>query len=135
MITNFLKFFIGLAVLICIVLPVNYFVMEELLDTPFTALNYFVYIYFIILVTAIQFYMTSSLNKRPQRFVISFMASMGVKIFLSLILLVIIMYSGMNNSKSFAINFMVVYLVFSFFSISHILRVQKSRSETREKSI
>jgi hypothetical protein len=121
--------------MLAILVPVNYYVLEELMDMPFTKLHYGVYTYFVLLILAAHLFMARSLQDRPQRFVVVFMASMGIKIFLSLIILVIIMYTGINNSKPFAINYLILYLVFSSFSISQILRLQRTLAEKKEKSV
>lgn len=134
MITSYLRYLVSLLVLLAVLVPLNYYVLEELMDTPFTKLHYAVYSYFIVLILAAHIFMARSLRDRPQRFVIVFMSSMGIKIFASLILLVIIMYTGINNSKPFAINYLILYLVFSSFSISQILRLQRTLTEKKEKS-
>ena len=133
MISSFLRYFIELATLSIVLLPVNYYVQEELLKMDFSSLHYFSFIYFILLVTVIQIFLVRSLRNRPQKFVITFMASMGIKIFLSLMILVVIMYTGLNSSKEFAINFLVLYLVYSGFSIMHMQKVQKDFPSGVEK--
>jgi len=129
MIGSFFRFLIELAVLTVILLPLNYFVLEELLDTEFKLIHYFVYAYYVIMVFIIQMVMMRALKNRPQRYIISFMSSMGIKIFLSLIILVVIMYTGLESSKPFAINYLILYLVFSAFSIFQMLRAQREFSE------
>ena len=126
MIKSHISFIFGLLVLLTVVLPLNYYVLEELLDLPFSKLHYFVYGYFVFIITLIHIYMVQSLKERPQRFVIAFMASMGIKILISLLLLVVIMYTGINNTKTFAINYLALYFIFSSFSVFHTLKTQKS---------
>ena len=122
------RFIIELASLLVVLLSVNYFVLVEMLNEKFGILQVIVYCFFLLMVTFIHISMLRALKKRPQQFVIAFMASMGIKIFVSLTLLMIIMYTGINNSNAFAINYLLLYLSFSSFSIYQMLRAQKKIS-------
>ena len=133
MITSFFRFLVELAVLSVILLPMNYYVTEALLSLDFDILYYGVYLYYLLLVIGIQVAIIRALRDRPQKFIIVFMSSMGLKIFISLILLVTVMMSGLNNSKAFAINFLILYLVFSGFSIYQMQRAQKEISPQEKK--
>jgi len=128
MIKSNLRYIIQLAILIAVLLPINYFVLVELMHIEFSRLYYFSYLYYIILVFIIQIMMSRALKDRPQNYIISFMASMGVKMFLSLGILVVIMYPGLNSSKYFAINYLLLYLIFSAFSIFQMLQAQREVS-------
>lgn len=125
MISSILNFLLRSAVLVLFLISVNYFVLEEFFKTDFTALYYGIYIYFYMMITIIHVFMVRALKKRPQQYIIVFMSSMGIKIFLSLIVLVVIMYSGLDKTKTFAINFLILYLLFSSFSIYQMLRAQQ----------
>lgn len=125
MISSILNFLLQSAILILLLISINYFVLEEFFKTDFTALYYSIYVYFYLMITVIHVFMIRALKKRPQQYIIVFMSSMGIKIFLSLIVLVVIMYSGLNKTKTFAINFLILYLLFSSFSIYQMLRAQR----------
>lgn len=125
---SIIRFFISLFLLSFVLVSINYFLLQEVFNTTFTSFYYGVYIYFITLVSIVHFIMLDSLKKRAQRYIVVFMASMGIKIFLSLAVLVVIMYSGINNTKVFAINYLMLYLFYSAFSISQMLRAQKNLS-------
>lgn len=125
MISSLLRFLFDLFILLALMIPVNYYILEELINLEFSILHYVCYAYFTLMVFLIHIFMLRSLELKPQRFVIYFMASMGVKIFLSLLVLVVIMYTGINNSKVFVINYLSLYFVYSFFSVYHTLRAQK----------
>ena len=118
------------AILIIMALPLNFFITEELLKMDFSGLHYFIFVYYMLMVFFIQMSMLGALKNRPQKFVIAFMSSMGIKIFASLTLLVIVMYTGLNDTKVFAINFLILYLLFSGFSI---YQIQKAHNELTEK--
>ena len=133
MITSFLRFLIELAVLSVVVLPINYYVVEALLQLDFGSLYYVSYLYYLLLVIAIQLAIIRALNDRPQKFIIVFMSSMGLKIFISLIFLVVVMLSGINDTKAFAINFLLLYLLFSGFSIYQMMKAQKEMAPNEKK--
>ena len=125
-----LNFITGLAILLLAMIPLNYYILEELIGQTFLPLHYYSYLYFVTLVLVVHFILVRSLKKRPQRFVINFMAVMGIKIFLSLILLVVFIYFFDVNKKVFGINYMILYLVFSSYSIASILKAQKKADQT-----
>ncbi len=129
MIGSFFRFLIELGILTAVLLPINFFVLEELLKVEFKPLHYFIYIYYVAMVLVINIVMMRALKNRPQGYIISFMSSMGIKIFLSLMILVVIMYTGLDNSKPFAINYLILYLVYSAFSIFQMLRAQRGISK------
>lgn len=124
MISSVLSFLLRSAIPLLFLISINYFVLEVFFKTEFSALYYGIYSYFYLMITIIHVFMVRALNKRPQQYIIVFMSSMGIKIFLSLIVLVVIMFSGLNKSKIFAINFLTLYLLFSAYSIYQMLRGQ-----------
>lgn len=126
MIKSLFSFVLRLAVLLIVILPLDYFVIEELLKVEFVNTYYFVLAYFTLLVLFTQVYMINSLKKRPQVFVWTFLGVIGIKMFLSLIILVIIIYTGVNESKIFGVNFISLYFAFSIFSVLQILKAQRT---------
>lgn len=128
-----LRFILQLSVFVVLLLSLDYFVIEELFNSTFSGLYYFSFLYFTSLVALIHFALQRSLQERPQKFVIRFMGAMGIKIFLSLMILVIIMYTGMDNSKQFALNYVILYLLYTAFSINRMLRAQRNESAKAKK--
>ena len=126
MIKSLFKFFWGLIVLILIVLPLNYYIVVELLKSPFDIINYLTFLYFILLISIIQIMMLRLLKKRPQLFVPGFMGALGLKMFLTLIILAVLVYAGLVDKFVFGINFALLYFIFTTFSIVHILGAQRS---------
>lgn len=119
----YLRFFSGLFILVAVMLPLNYFILREVLGLDFGTLHYVVYFYFIFIVTTIHLVVYNTLSQKPGRFVIAFIGSMAVKILLSLLLLVVIM-KWFDNSGAAAVNFLLLYLSFSSFSVYNILKEQ-----------
>ena len=126
MIKSIISFVLRLAVFIIVLLPLDYYIVEEVLKIGFGNPFYFVFAYFSLLVLFIQVYINKSLKKRPQVFIWTFLGAVGLKMFLSLLLLVIFMYAGVNESKTFGVNFICLYLAFSTFSVLQILKAQKA---------
>lgn len=120
-----LRFLFGLLILLTVLVPLNYFLLQAVLKIEFKTINYGVLAYFALLISAVQFSMQNSLKKRPQRFVLNFMAAMGIKMFLSLIFLLILLYFFEVDKKVFGINYLVLYFIFSAYSITNILLAQK----------
>ena len=109
------------------------FMYKEVLKIEFGYSNYFVFAYFSLIVLFIQVYINKSLKKRPQVFIWTFLGALGLKMFLSLLLLVIVMYAGVHDSKAWAINFISLYFAFSMFSVLQILKAQKRSVENRNE--
>lgn len=125
------SFILGLISMILILIPLDYYVIVELLNAPFDVINYLTFVYFVLIICIIQFAMMKVLQGRPQSFVPGFMAALGIKMFLTLTILTVLVYLGMVEKKVFGINFAVLYFIFTSFSITHILRAQRSSLEEK----
>lgn len=119
------RFILICVLLTAVLIPFNYFVLDGILDRKFDYTYYLAYGYFLVLTIVIQGLLLKSLSERPQKFVVNFMAAMGGKIFLSLILILLHLYFNKEGAKVFAVNFTVLYLLYSFLGIYHILSVQR----------
>ena len=80
------KFFLKLLLLLAIALPVNYVIIEMVFKIAFDAYFMFAYVYFIALISIIQYVLLNILEKRPSGFITNFMGAMAAKIFLSILL-------------------------------------------------
>ena len=119
-------FLLRLMVLLIILLPLDYFVLQELVKIEFGTKYYVAFAYFTLVVIFIQVYIAKSLKKRPQVFIWTFLGALGFKMFLSLLLLVIVVYAGVSDYKIWAVNFVSLYVAFSAFSAMQIMRAQKT---------
>ncbi len=131
---SLMKFILQLVVLTAVAIPVNYYVNHEFLNMEFEKLYYFSYFYFFLVTIIIHLLLKRSLKDRPQKYVVVFMASMGIKIFLSLMILVVVLLIGIENSKVFAINYLILYMLYSAFSVSRTLKSLKNLPQQGEKS-
>ncbi|MEQ9063797.1 MAG: hypothetical protein RIE58_06450 [Vicingaceae bacterium] len=118
--------------MVVLLLPLDYFILDELLNVPFGTVYYFTFFYFVGAVLFIQFYLNSSLKKRPQQFIWSFMGALGLKMFLSLLILLIVIYAGIADPKTYGINYISLYMIFSVFSVIQILKAQRASIPKQE---
>lgn len=137
--SRWLRYFGWLLVVVLILLSVNYFLAQVFFKELFTPAFYFMHLYFIVLVIFAQLLLDRALKERPQRFVVTFMGVMAIKMFLSLAILVLLVYTGWVTSKFFIVNYLILYLAYSVFSVGQILAFQKSvpisKNTTRTDSV
>ena len=126
MIKRVFGFILRLLVFLIVLLPLDYFVLQEVFNIEFSYKYYFVFGYFTLIVLLIQIYINNSLKKRPQVFIWTFLGALGLKMFLSLLVLVIVMYAGVSEPKIWAVNFVSLYFAFSTFSALQIMKAQKT---------
>ena len=103
--------------LACVHFGVNHF-----FGLDWNNLYIILYIYFPIVTLSIYLVLSKQINKRPQLFVNYFMGSMTVKLFLSMILLFIVLYTHSEERLHFAIVFMLMYLVYTALSVVFLLQ-------------
>jgi hypothetical protein len=63
------KFFLKLLLLLAIALPVNYVIIERVFKTAFDAYFIFAYVYFVALISVIQYVLLTILERRPSGFI------------------------------------------------------------------
>lgn len=86
------------------------------------------YVYFPLITSLIHSVLLKQINKRPQLFVNYFMGSMTVKLFLSMILLLVVLYSTPTVRISFALIFMLMYLIYTAVSVVVVFKKLKQNS-------
>jgi ABC-type polysaccharide/polyol phosphate export permease len=69
------------------------------------------------------------IDQRPQAFITAFMGLMSAKLFISLILLLVVIYINREVKIPFAILFMLFYTVFTVLSTSVLFRELRSKKE------
>jgi hypothetical protein len=124
MIKHNLRFFVLVLALTALLIPFNYFVVEAVFGQHFGMEHYLTYVYFAIVTLIIQGFLVKSLESTPQRFVVNFMAAMGLKIFVSLALLGLHLYFNKGEGKLYAVNFTLLYLAYVALGTYSILRLQ-----------
>ncbi len=121
-----IRFFGLLLVITLVLLSFNYFILEELLNQPFSLKNYLSFTYFFAGGFVMFRYLFNSMNDDPKKFVTRFMAAMGIKIFVSLMILVIYLWVHEAQGKVFAVNFLILYLLYSGILFQRLYKGKKT---------
>ncbi len=114
------KFFLLIAALTAILIVAQYFIFD-VLQIPFSNLYYIFYGYLFVITLLIHKLLSSQINKRPQAFVTYFMGAMSVKLFLSLIIMLFVLWFNREIKIQLAVVFMILYLAYTFLSVMTIL--------------
>jgi hypothetical protein len=80
------------------------------------------YVYFPLITLLIHSVLEKQIDRKPQSFVTYFMGSMSVKLFLSLILLLVVLYTTPVVRVPFALLFMAFYLAYTATSVSLLFK-------------
>lgn len=96
------------------------------MNEAFTLKNYLSYLYFFVGSFFVYRFLFISMNEDPKKFVTRFMAAMGLKIFISLMILVVYMWFNQSEGKVFAVNFLVLYLLYSGLIFNRLYKVKKT---------
>ena len=78
--------------------------------------------FFVVLTAALHFMLLSSSKGDPKKFIRSYMMVTTLKLFASLITVVIVMLSDRAGAKAFAITFMLLYFIYTAFEVFTLLR-------------
>lgn len=130
---KFLSFLVAVIALTILLIPFNYYVLEELLKLPFGNLQYASFAYFVMVILGIHYKLLGALKKRPQQFVTTFMGLMAIKMFLSIGLMLLMIYAGGADIKSFVVNFVVLYMLYTALEIQYILKAQRAQDDAEKK--
>ena len=101
----------------------------QYVEYELSEIYFILYIYFPVTTILIHFILNKKLDQRPQAFVTAFMGSMSAKLFISLILLLIVIYTNREVRVPFAILFMAMYAVFTILSTSVLFKKLRSKKE------
>ncbi len=86
---------------------------------------YFLILYFVVISSYTHYILLKALIFKPNRFLIKFMLTTTIKLFLSIIILIIFIFTNKLEAKIFSLNFVVLYLIYLFFDIFMILKQSK----------
>ena len=123
-----MKRFYYLISLITFALACIHFVVIQLSELFWHNSYIILYVYFPLITLLIHSVLLKQINKRPQLFINYFMGSMTVKLFLSMILLLVVLYTQPNVRISFALIFMFMYLVYTALSIVVLFKKLRQNS-------
>jgi hypothetical protein len=90
---------------------------------------WFILVYYIVVTAAIHQWLVKHVE--PKKFVRSFMGITSLKLLLNLIVILIYGFTLRDKAVSFALLFMLIYFVFTFFESSQLI---KSFNQKKEKS-
>lgn len=74
-------------------------------------------IYFFVLTAGLHAYLAKVLTKNSKRFTTAFMSCLSIKLFLSVFLLLVLIYTNKEMRFSIAIPFIILYFVFTAFEV------------------
>lgn len=123
-----MKNFYLLIALITFVLACIHFVGIQLTEMTWHPSYIVLYVYFPLITSLIHFVLLKQIYKRPQLFINYFMGSMTVKLFLSMILLLVVLYTTPKVRISFALIFMAMYLIYTALSVVVLFKKLKQNS-------
>ncbi|MAC94460.1 MAG: hypothetical protein CMC96_03045 [Flavobacteriales bacterium] len=123
-----MKNFYYLIALITFALACIHFVAIQLSDLFWHNSYIVLYVYFPLITLLIHSVLLKQINKRPQLFINYFMGSMTIKLFLSMILLLVVLYTQPDVRISFALIFMFMYLVYTALSVVVLFKKLKQNS-------
>lgn len=121
------KFYLLMA-LVTIVLAAVHFILVQLTNLVWHPIFIALYVYFPMITSIIHAVLIKQIDKRPQLFVNYFMGSMSVKLFLSLILLLVVLYTMPKVRVPFALMFMLMYLVYTALSVTIVFKKLKQNA-------
>lgn len=123
-----MKNFYYLIALITFALACIHFVVIQLSELVWHNSYIVLYVYFPLITLLIHSVLLKQINKRSQLFINYFMGSMTVKLFLSMILLLVVLYTQPNVRVSFALIFMFMYLVYTALSVVVLFKKLRQNS-------
>lgn len=118
------KFYIVIA-LLTFALACIHFVLIQLTKLVWHPSYIVLYVYFPLITSLIHGVLLKQINKRPQLFVNYFMGSMTVKLLLSMVLLLVVLYTTPSVRISFALIFMLMYLIYNALSVGVVFKKLK----------
>ena len=83
-------------------------------------------IFFLLLTLSLFYYQLKASANRVSKFVNVFLMATGFKLLIFLVIIVIYVFLNKSDAVNFIGSFFIVYLIFTLFEISQILKVQKS---------
>lgn len=88
---------------------------------------WFILAYYLLFTAAIHLWLTR--NTEPKKFVMRFMGVTGIKLFLNLIVIVIYGLTHKSSAVSFALMFVFIYFIFTFFESAQLIKNIKQKKE------
>lgn len=90
---------------------------------------YYIIVFFFFLSLLLTVLTNFALQQEPQKFVVSYLTSMVIRLLLSFTVVIIVLFQDLTDKLNFIINFAVVYLSFLVFEIYTLLTTLRPNSE------
>lgn len=120
-----LNYTLSLILVSLLSLSAHYFLFSQL-QFGWNVWIWVLYIYFPLMSLIINQLLMKQMKGRPQTFVTVFMGSMAAKLFISLILLLFVLYFNPDIKVPFAISFLYLYLLYTVLNTIHVFRKLQS---------
>lgn len=105
---------------------IQYLIFDSM-EILWSSWHWFLYLYFPALSLLINYMLQKQIGGRPQTFVTVFMGSMVAKLFFSLMVLLLVIYTNPLIKISFAISFLSLYLIFTILNTLFIFSKLKGQ--------
>ena len=119
-------FYIAFLLISLISLVAHYFIFQSL-GFEWNQWMWGLYLYFPLTTLFIYRILSKKIAGRPQSFVTSFMGTMSAKLFISLTLLLIVLYSFPAIKIPFALSFLYLYLLYTSLNTYYIFSQLKKQ--------
>ena len=118
---EFISFVKKLFILTIILALVSYLTFL-LVPLPQMIVLYYILGFFLIITGVIHYFLLKASEKNPRRFPAYYMGGITLKLFVSLIFIVIYAISDRENAKFFLLAFFIIYLIYTTFETVFILK-------------
>lgn len=114
-------------VLPCVISAAGIFLFNRYFESFSNAHAWYILLYYAVFTFATHTWLTR--NQDPKTFIMRFLGVTGIKLFLNLIIILIYGLSHRKTAVSFAIFFLGIYFLFTFFESYSLIRVTNSSKE------
>jgi membrane protease YdiL (CAAX protease family) len=118
---DFLDFLIKLIALTIILIVVSYFTFNYLPLPKPTAL-YYIFGFFFVVISVIHYFLLKAVSKNSKRFPAYYMGGITLKLFLSMIFILIYAVRNPEQAKPFLVTFFVIYFIYTTYETILILK-------------
>lgn len=123
------RYYLWLIVLAAALFAAHYAVVAFALSQPFHGIYLVFYGFLIGLSVATHLLLANAIKKRPQAFVNTFMATMSLKMLLSLGVLVVCIMAFRELMKPLAVSFLVLYFAFTTYEVLAMRQMSLAQTE------
>lgn len=123
-----MKSYSGRLVIMSAILLAIQVVVFYLLNIQLSLVYFIAYVYLIGFNLVAHHYLVKANNERPQKFINTFIAVLGLKMFMSLLLVLVLGLSFKDELLPLVISFLILYFCYTIFEIKSLLKLPKEKS-------